>query len=671
MNPPAGAPLTADRSPPGAPPSFASRPVASVQALEANLAEHLPGFEIRPGQRAMMQAVSDALSGGPDTLIEAGTGTGKTLAYLLPILASGKRAIISTATRQLQQQLLDHDLPLAMTATASEPSVAVLKGRRNYLCRQRADRQIGPFLTSGRPLPAVLMAVEQALRTSVDGDIAELAGVSEQDPVWPEVTSTAENCEGSGCAMAERCFVVRARRRALRADLVIVNHHVLLADHVLRERFEGAGLLAEADVIVLDEAHALEDVVCQLFGFSVSTGRVGSMRASLTAWVARERGGAPRDAALIEALQRAETDFATALSGLPDRAPVDARIRRVLAGSAQALIDALDAAADALSGQQLGAEADKLVESLAGLRYDLVCLLAPEAAIDAVEVVRWVQQRPRGTSLVGQPVEVGPILARTLLAQPAVRIFTSATLAIAGDFSHIRGRLGLSPETAALCLPGGFDYPRQCLLYVPRDLPAPFEPGRDDAVAEEIARLCMASAGGTFALFSSRRGMRDAHARLRHRLGMTALLQGEDSREVLLQRFVAEQPAVLFATMGFWQGVDLPGAVLRMVVIDKIPFPPPDDPLFAARSRSLEAQGVSSFHHLSLPQASTSLRQGFGRLIRSHRDFGVVALLDPRLVRRPYGRRLLAALPPAHRTWSFPAVAGFMGQRLDGVDWSA
>lgn len=616
----------------------------------------------------MMAAVSAALISGADLLVEAGTGTGKTLAYLLPILARGERAIIATATRQLQSQILDHDLPLACAAAGVDLNVVALKGRSNYLCRLRIERQLLRALAEDRAPTANLRLVLDVARGSLQGDIAEVPGIAERDPIWPDVTSTADNCLGSDCSFHDTCFVVLARRQAMKADMVVVNHHLLLADHAVRERWQGAALLPGVGAIVIDEAHALEDVAAQLFGASLSRHRVTAALQEL-AEVEQEAGAAgPSLGGLAAEISLCTGTLFDALSSLTAQVTLDPGHCRTLAPQRNGLLTALEAAVRALATGDAAAAggAGKVRETLAQLGADLADLLDPERADGKDGYVRQVEHRRSGAAIVARPVAVGEILQRTLLAEPAVRIFTSATLAMGEDFSHIRDRLGLTSEISALRVPGEFDYGEQALLYLPADLPAPFAPGRDAAVAEAVAALASAAGGGTFALFTSRRAMRDAWRRLDGRLPMRCLVQGEESREAVLARFVAEQPAVLFATMGFWQGVDLPGDVLRMVVIDKIPFPPPDDPLFAARARRIDDEGGSSFNRLSLPAASTALRQGFGRLIRSRRDRGVVAILDPRLTGRPYGRRLLAALPPARRTSAFPVVGQFL--RGSGAD---
>ena len=632
------------------------------QHLQVALSAHLAHFEPRPGQAEMIGAVQGALREGHDLVVEAGTGTGKTLAYLLPILASGRRAILSTATKQLQNQLLQHDLPVAIAATGARIEAAVLKGRANYLCLHRLALRRGSLeQTMGRQLHAV---VEASLRSET-GDVADVHDVDERDPIWPHVTSSGENCLGGECPEHDHCFVVRARRRALVADLVIVNHHVLLADYALRDRWEGATMLGGADTIVVDEAHALADTVSHFFGVTVSSHQTRALAGDLTD-LAAELGGHKGAAvgAAADRIARASSELWQGVGGGPAQQPFDDGLLGRLVGPRDELLDVLRDQWRLLGAPELVAASpavQKLREVIEGLEHDLCTTI--DHTPDDGPMVRWVERRARSVAIIARPAECGPILQRTLLAEPAQRIFTSATLAVGADFSAFLHRTGLPEHTPRLCLPGGFDYQQQALLYVPRHVPEPWATGREIALAKEIARLARASAGGTFALFTSRRAMQDAFDRAAPDLPMTALLQGTESKAALLRRFVDEQPAVLFATMGFWQGVDLPGDVLRLVVLDKIPFPPPDDPLLAARGRRLEQAGKSSFAALSIPAAAIHLRQGFGRLIRSATDRGVVAILDPRLSRRSYGKRLLHALPDAPRTVSFADVQAFFERR--------
>ncbi len=655
--------MSAISSPSGAPPSDLRWQVAR-EALSSSMT----GFEDRPGQQQMSQAIAEVLAVGADLLVEAGTGTGKTLGYLLPVLGAGKRAVVAVATRQLQDQILQHDLPLALKATGAMLEVALLKGRSNYLCRHRLDRQMHYYHDDHRAAPSSLLAVDTVARSAGRGDKAEVAGVAADDPVWPDVTSTADNCLGSECDFYEDCFVVQARRRALQADLVIANHHILLANYSVQERFEGAGLLPEVDVIVIDEAHELEDAVSGLFGLSLSSARIEWLVRDLQNLLA-DHGVAGVDMdSLFDGLSSAARLLYTTLSMLPLEEALDPTTLAELEEPVAELDQAIGRLIGGLKRQltEMSTELHTAVDAFGTLRQDLDQLLGGQDSGD--DLVCWVEQRRRSIAVKASPVSVSAILQRTLFSGPSSRILTSATLAVGTDFGPLKRRLGLDESVRCLQVTGGFDYQSQALLYVPRHLPGPFQPGRQVAVADEIERLAMLSVGGGFALFTSYREMRDAHRRLQARLPFPCLLQGQESKALLIERFVREQPALLFATMGFWQGVDLPGDALRLVILDKIPFPSPKEPLFAARCRRIEAAGKSSFAELSVPLAATALRQGFGRLIRSQSDWGVVAILDPRLVRRGYGRRLLAALPPARRTQAFPVAWRFMQERLDSMN---
>ncbi len=616
-------------------------------------------FEARVDQRTMIEAVATALQAGDDLVVEAGTGTGKTLGYLLPLLGAGHRAVISTATRQLQAQVLESDLPAAMRATGSRAVVAVLKGRANYLCHDRVHRLASGALSARRGGTFVQDRVIKALATSPDGDIAAIEGVAEDDAIWPDVTSTSESCLGSDCHFVRDCFVLRARRAALEADVVVVNHHVLLADYALRERWEGAGLLPSTDAIVIDEAHALEDVVAHFFGRTVSSRRLDRLVEDLSAGLDAVRAPPTDDARLaVGALQSSGAALFLAARGLPAPQRIDDDCVGQLRPAREAMIEALGRLWVALAGHiAMQPTLAKLREAVVALEADLLEVVGDRG--DPGAVVRWVEARERSVALRSQPVRVAPILQRTLLAEPAPRLFCSATLAVGADFGPFLSQLGLPPAVTTLRLEGPFDYPSQAMLYIADQLPDPFAPGRDAAVAEAIAGLVACSGGGAFALFSSHRGLQDAWQRLYGRLGVPMLRQGEMGRQALLERFRQEQPAVLFATMGFWQGVDVPGDALRLVILDKIPFPPPDDPVFAARASAIDSEGGRSFAQLSIPAAATALRQGFGRLIRRGDDRGVVAILDPRLHHKPYGRRLVSALPPARRARSMAEVAAF------------
>ncbi len=635
--------------------------MSSLAAL-AHLENVLPGYELRPGQATMAQAVEKAIADRRDLLVEAGTGTGKTIAYLVPALLSGKRVLVSTATRTLQSQILQNDLPAAQLACGLQRSVAVLKGRANYLCPQRIDAALIRRRLLGMANAPELAAIEATSRGSDVGDRAEVLGIDDGHSIWAEVTSTVDNCLGSQCPRIDGCFVARARRRAAASDVVIVNHHLLLADFAVRERFTSGGLLPDSGVLIVDEAHALADTVTNFFGATVSERRISNLVKDLRP-SQRALGDPLLAAGLAEAIDQLEQTSGHLWQALrPSRhgeAVQGERLQQL-----QPLTAELDAALTWLHDLCGAEEASrdpvltKASESLWALRSDLdtcVPARAPKA-----EFVRWVEQRPRDVALVARPIEVAAILRRTLLAVPATRVFTSATLAVDGRFELVREQLGLAADTPALSVPSPFDFPRQALLYMPENMPDPRDVGRDVAVAKTVANLALAAGGATMALFASHQALQRAAVLVPPQLPFAVLCQGQEPRERLLERFVAEQPALLLATMGFWQGVDLPAAALRVVILDKIPFPPPDEPLMVARSERLQAVGRSPFAELWLPAASQALRQGFGRLVRSRRHTGVVAVLDPRLWTMRYGAQLRASLPPATTTRDWRKVLEFL-----------
>lgn len=644
----------------------------SAEACLANLASALDGFEARPGQRRMAQAVEQAVLAGRDLVVEAGTGTGKTLAYLTPLLALNKRVLVSTATKQLQSQILGHDLPVAQAAAGRHCTVAVLKGRANYICLHRLHGLVQGRAHAGRGLSGELLAIEATSRGSPTGERADVPGVAEDHPVWTEVTATADNCLGSACPRFEECYVVKARRRAANAQLLIINHHLLLADYAVRERWDGASLLPSVDAIVIDEAHALAETATAFFGSAITERRLQSLTRDLGGAVAATMDQRTRQALLqaIDELDMAGTRLVARIREEKHQSAVQGAALRRLQPAAEQLDEALEVLAGWLGNVEFAKDAglQKTADLLRTVQADLAQCIPdqdPPQSGEPVATVRWIEHRARDCAVVARPVDVGPILQRTLLAEKAVRVFTSATLANAGSFALTLRQLGLPSDTDTLTVESPFDFNRQALLYLPRAMPEPNAPGRDIAVARAIADLALAAGGATMALFSSHAALRSAAAQVPALVPMAVLVQGQESKEALLLRFEQLQPAVLLATLGFWQGVDLPAHALRVVVLEKVPFPPPDEPLFAARAALLESQGRSSFGELSLPSASLILRQGFGRLVRSARHVGVVALLDPRVLSKRYGTQLLSALPPARRALRFEEVTAFLSENND------
>ncbi len=624
--------------------------------------------ETRPGQAAMVDAVASAIAERRDLGGEAGPSTGKALAYLLPALQSGQRVLVATATRQLQAQVVASELPLALAATGRQAHVAVLKGRANYVCVHRVQRALAapPAEASVR---SQLYRVAEFAQLSSTGDRSELDGVAEHSPVWPLVTSTVDNCLGAQCPAWSRCFVASARRRAAAADVVVVNHHLLLADHGVRERWPEGGLLHGFGVVVIDEAHALAETAAAFFGHAVSSRRTAALVDDLRSLCGLATPSGLCDTELLALLRRSVDRlqvtsaalWAAAAGALPMRVLQAADLARLIPIAADTDV-ALDRIQALVGDDQLAGDPawSKAAETLYALRADLGACLPTTAGQDGR--VRWIETRGAHLGLRCQPIDVADDLRRTLLADPAVRIWTSATLRTSGSFDHLLAQLGLPAETSSLSVPSPFDFARQCRLYVPHGLPAPFAPGRAAAVADHLCDLAMAAAGGVLALFSSMRALQEVTPLLRKALPFAVLAQGDAPKEQLLGEFVEHQPAVLAATLGFWHGVDLPAQAVRVVCLDKIPFPPPDDPLVQARGAQAAARGQRAFDAVSLPAAELTLRQGFGRLIRSQRHRGVVAVLDPRLLQSAYGSGLVAALPPAPVVRELAQVAAFLAE---------
>lgn len=615
------------------------------------LARALPGFRPRASQRRMAEQVALTLAARGRLLVEAGTGTGKTFAYLIPALLSGGKVIVSTGTRTLQDQLFARDIPLLAAVLGRIARIALLKGRSNYLCRERLLRPQGELQLDGAAQRSLLGRIREWSDSTRSGDLAEVPELSDGHPLRARITSTRDSCLGSRCAEFSRCHVFAARRAAADADLVIVNHHLLLADLALKE--EGYGdLLPTADAVILDEAHQVPDLAAQFFGASFGSRQVDlllqDLRAALLA-----AGSGPRRLAL------AEDRLLRALHVAAERigARVDPQGRVSWDDTAHGLDEALAELAAELA--QLGRQIADLGggESLgqcAQRAAELCEALERIAQASPADGARTVESGSRGFSLQLLPFDVGPRFRAMVDARRCAWIFTSATLTVGEDFAHFSGRLGLAEDTDTLRIESPFDYERQALLYLPTGMPDPAAPGFIDAVVEHAVTLIEASGGGAFLLFTSHRALERASRLLRARWQgapggappYNIFVQGESPRELLLRDFRDSQRAVLLGTSSFWEGVDVQGEALRLVVIDKLPFASPDDPLTRARVEHIRARGGSPFTEYQLPEAALALKQGVGRLIRSELDQGVVAICDPRLTSRGYGRVLLASLPP-------------------------
>lgn len=614
----------------------------------------MPGFEPRPPQVAMARAVAEALANQRTLLVEAGTGTGKTLAYLVPAVMSGKKVVISTGTRALQDQLACRELPLAERALGRKVDWCVLKGRENYLCLYRLDDMRG----IGQARTEEAEAVRAWAAQTDTGDRAELAWLGDDDPLWPRLSVTAEQCLGSACPRVEPCFLTRVRRRAAAADLVIVNHALFFADLAAGPHAAGAIVPRHATVI-FDEAHLLEEVATNHWGASVSRHRVRDLVADLRREPAPE--AATPAAALHEAVDRMQAAAERAFDALRAAAGPQsaARTRWIPASAARAagagldLIARLGEVRDRLGGAAVCGEAwARLAERVAVLTRDARFLWRAEDPA----YVFWVEAG--GARLAASPLDVSSILRERVFASGSARVLTSATLTAGGSFAYVRSRLGID-DADELALASPFDFREQALVYVPHPFPLPREAGFADAVADEIVRLVTASRGRAMVLLTSHRALDAVVASCQSRLGYPVLKQGQAPRMALIERFRSE-PSVLFATMGFWQGIDVPGEALSCVVLDKLPFAPPDDPVVQARIDGLEAGGVDPFSAYQLPAAAIWLKQGFGRLIRTRTDRGVIAILDRRLLTHGYGRFFLDSLPPTPVTSSFAEVERFL-----------
>ena len=613
---------------------------------DGSLARAVPGWEHRPEQLAVANAVAAALAGDRPLLVEAGTGTGKTLAYLVPAALSGKRVVLSTATRALQEQLAGKDVPL-VRAHVADVTVAVLKGVSNYLCLRR-------YAETHDDDPALTLISEWAGRT-VTGDRAELRDLPEDAPVWREVTTTPDARLGPRCPFFERCFVTQARRAASKAELIIVNHHLYFADLALRAQHPGAAILPPHDAVIFDEAHALEEVATEHFGVAVSTSRqerlVRDAERALPDALALVGSVDAAGAALFAALRRR-------LGEQRARTPDDlfADDRRDAWFRFDAVLEELVLRARRRADDRNDEGAAAVARRAEALRADLATLAEARAG----RYVNWAELRGPAVHLHASPVDVAPLVREHVIQAVGSAIFTSATLTAAGSFSYSRGRLGLSEgEAHELLVASPFDYARQALLYLPRDLPLPDDPAFAAAAAERTAELVELTGGGALILYTSWRALRAAATALRGRVRQPLRVQGEAPRTALLDSLRLGDGTVLLATSSFWEGVDVPGAALSLVVVDKLPFQPPDDPLAAARAARLEEEGLDPFHAREVPRAALALKQGFGRLIRGRNDRGIVAVLDQRILMRSYGRTFLATLPPAARTSSFEQVRRF------------
>jgi ATP-dependent DNA helicase DinG len=649
--------------------------VSSAFAQNGPIARSLAGYEPRPAQLRMAEAVASVLADGGVLLAEAGTGTGKTLAYLIPAILSRQRVLISTGTKNLQEQIYFKDLPVLAASLALDFKAAYMKGRGNYLCLHRFDamrneaaQKAFPSFVSSADDAHHLRVIERWAAATETGDRAEIEDLPEDLPFWKEIAASAENCIGSECPSYADCFITRMRQRAAEADVVIVNHHLLCADAAVRQSAYGE-VIPDCRHAIIDEAHQLEDVATQYFGRAVSLYRIEDLvrdgirllRANLVA--DSERADAidadlerVRDHAqtFFSALQMLQFDLPGA-TGHESRARIGPSQTLRVAEQAAALTSALEGLeADIALTKDLPEDVLALGRRGSELRDDVRFLVRA----DDPAFVYYLEQRGRGVYLRAAPIDVSAIVREVLLDRMRVTVLTSATLSVEGSFEYLRQRLGVG-RAREVRLDSEFDYKGQSVLYLPKRMPDPRSPQFADAAAAEVVQILRRSRGRAFVLFTSYANLRRVQRIAESEIEYPILVQGTAPRSALLRDFKATPNAVLLATSSFWQGVDVVGDALSCVIIDKLPFASPGDPITAARIEAISARGGSAFGEYQIPLAVLALKQGLGRLLRHRDDRGVLAVLDPRLRTMGYGKRFLASLPPAPITHSLDDVQQF------------
>ena len=629
------------------------------------LAQSVPGFRARSQQLAMAQTIADTIAGNRVLVAEAGTGTGKTFAYLVPALLAGGKVIISTGTKTLQDQLFNRDIPTVRAALKAPVIVALLKGRSNYVCHYHLERTLKDGRTSfaSRDEVKYLKLIERYAGVSKTGDKSGLSEIPESAAVWQQVTSTRENCLGSDCPSYKTCFVMEARKQALSADVVVVNHHLFFADVTLRD--EGLSeLLPACNTVIFDEAHQLPETASLFFGESVSTSQLLELARdaeSESILGAKDFVALPDSIALME---KAARDLRLTIEGDNTRLTLAAVSMNPKFGIAlDHLLERLEELSTLLESQSERSEG--LENCWQRAREIAIRIKHWRDQAESEGFVRWLEVFSHALQLNATPLSIAEIFNKQLVASPRAWIFTSATLAVKGDFSHYNDEMGLSTAQSA-CWDSPFDFANQALLYVPTGLPDPSSRDYTDEVVKAALPVLMASRGRAFFLCTSLRATKRAHELLieafeREKLEYPILLQGQSSRSDMLDRFRKMGNAVLIGSQSFWEGVDVRGEALSLVVIDKLPFAPPDDPVLSARIEKINKEGRNAFMEYQLPRAVINLKQGAGRLIRDETDRGVLMICDPRLITKSYGKKIWQSLPPMKRTRDLAEVERFFG----------
>ena len=632
-----------------------------------------PAYEFRRGQLQMAQAVEEALQERRHLIVEAGTGTGKTLAYLLPVIRSGKRVIISTGTKNLQEQLFYKDIPFLEQALFSDGegklNVCYMKGRSNYLCRKKLYDLTGQPVLSGLDEIEHYRAIAAWEKTTQTGDRAELASLPEASALWHKLDARSDTCLGQKCSSWDKCFITEMHRRAMESDIIIVNHHLFFADLAIKQQTEyapDAGILPEVGAVIFDEAHELEDVAGSYFGVSVSNARLEELCRDVEASLQRNHALSAALGGAVKSLRDRAMFFFALLPQGQGRFAFENR-REFLEENGDEFLSLQQ------SLTRLGSELEGLpskpeeVFNFARRVQELQTQLGFLMESEERNTVFWIERRRGGHDrmnvfLQATPIDVAPILKSCLFDKLECAVLTSATLAVGGGFEYVSRRLGFE-HARQVVLPSHFDYESQALLYVPPDLPDPRTPQFAAKAAERIRKLLEITRGRAFVLFTSYAQMNDVYHRLLGEVEFPLLLQGDAPKSALLEEFRLTPNAVLFATSSFWQGVDVQGEQLSCVIIDRLPFAVPTDPVVAARVRSIDADGGNAFFEYQVPAAVITLKQGFGRLIRSLHDRGLLVLLDNRILKKQYGRVFIESLPNYQKTTEIVRVEEFFGRR--------
>lgn len=630
--------------------------IIDVFSIDGDLSRHIKGFRPRDEQLEMAQVVAEAIESKSTVIVEAGTGTGKTFAYLAPVLLAGKKTIISTGSKNLQDQLFNRDLPAIKKALGYSGKIALLKGRSNYLCLERLDQVIAQGVLGDKSVLTDLSKVRRWNNSTQSGDLSECIELAEDSPILPQLTSTSESCLGSDCPNYAECYIAKARKKALNADLVVVNHHIFFADMAVKENGFGE-LIPNAEAIIFDEAHQLPDIASQYFGQSLTSRQLFELCKDINIVYRTELKDMQQLGNIADTLQKIIQDFRLLLGEGNQRGNWRDLSKQSIVAKAFNLLQEKLAFLSEVIKLVLGRSQtlDSIFERLEAIKVQLERL----AETNVVGYCYWYETIGRQFGLHITPLTVADKFGSQVANKEAAWIFTSATLAVGADFQHFCQRLGISPHKQKI-LPSPFNYCEQALLCVPRYLPPTNRPNTLTALGEMLLPLIEANQGRCFVLCTSYAMMRGLAEYFRAQSELSILLQGESAKTQLLTQFIEEKHSVLVATSSFWEGVDVRGDALSLVIIDKLPFTAPDEPLLKARIEDCRLQGGDPFNDIQIPEAVIALKQGVGRLIRDVTDRGAVVICDNRLVTRAYGETFLKSLPDAKRTRDLHKVVQFL-----------